>query len=188
VLAGGGSTRFGRDKLAEPYRGAPMLHHVVMRLAEVSSELIVVLAPEDAEPPMPDGVPVRFARDAAEGEGPLAGLAAGLARANVELAFVAGGDMPDLQTRVLLEMLRRMEPAVDAVALRDGERVRPLPILVRVGPASEAGAWLLGSGRRRLRDLVDELHATVVEEAAWRAIDPLGRTLFDVDEPADLDG
>ena len=73
VLAGGRSTRFGRDKLTEPYRGLPMLQHAVLRLGEVCSEVIVVLAPDAPEPPMPIGAPARFARDPAEGEGPLAG-------------------------------------------------------------------------------------------------------------------
>ncbi|MGH2635708.1 MAG: NTP transferase domain-containing protein, partial [Actinomycetota bacterium] len=106
VLAGGRSTRFGRDKLIEPYRGVPLLHHAVLRLGEVCVDVVVVLAPEAAEPPPPPGVPVRIVRDVAEGEGPLAGLAAALSAVATVVALVAGGDMPDLQTSVLLEMLR----------------------------------------------------------------------------------
>jgi molybdopterin-guanine dinucleotide biosynthesis protein A len=188
VLAGGGSTRFGRDKLVEPYEGVPMLHHAVLRLAEVCSELVVVIAPGAAEPPLPDGVPVRIARDPADDMGPLAGVAAGLAVVGTELAFVTGGDMPDVQTRVLLEMLRRAEPAdVEAVALEEGGGARPLPLLLRVAAASELAGRLLVSDRRRLRDLLAELRTATIAEPEWRAIDPRGRTLVDVDEPADLE-
>jgi molybdopterin-guanine dinucleotide biosynthesis protein A len=189
VLAGGRAKRFGRDKLAEPYRGAPLLDHAVLRLAQVCAEVVVVLPPGTAEPRWPGGVPVRVARDPVEGEGPLVGLAAGLALVDAGLALAIGGDMPDAQVRVLLEMLRRAGPPdVEAVVLQDGDRPRPLPLLVRVAPAAAAADLLLGSGRRRLRDLLAELRrVVVVPEADWRAIDPAARTLVDVDEPSDLE-
>jgi molybdopterin-guanine dinucleotide biosynthesis protein A len=165
-----------------------MLHHPVLRLAEVCSELVVVISPGAPEPRLPDGLPVRVARDRSEGEGPLVGLAAGLAAVETELALVLGGDMPDVQVRVLLEMLRRAEPtSVEAVALEVGGEPRPLPLALRVDPASPAAGRLVGSGRRRLRDLLAELRVIVVAEAEWRAIDPGARSLVDVDEPSDLD-
>ena len=36
VLAGGASTRFGRDKLAEPVDGRPLLHHAAEAVAAVA--------------------------------------------------------------------------------------------------------------------------------------------------------
>jgi len=147
----------------------------------------VVLAPEQPEPALPIGVPARFVRDAREGDGPLAGLSRGLEAAATERAFVAGGDMPDLSTAVLLEMLRVAgEAAVDAVALQDGDRLRPLPSLVSVVPAREAAHALLHAGERSLRSLLDGLRIAVIDEPTWTALDPTRGTLFDVDEPADL--
>jgi molybdenum cofactor guanylyltransferase len=187
VLAGGRSTRFGRDKLTEPYRGLPMLQHAVLRLGEVCSEVIVVLAPDAPEPPMPIGAPARFVRDPTEGEGPLAGVHAGLLAVATELALVTGGDMPDLQTRVLLEMLQVAgEAGVEAVALQDGEGFRPLPSVVRTARAVEVAHALLHDGRRALRDLLDALRLAVIDERTWVALDPERRTLFDVDTPSDL--
>jgi len=189
VLAGGRSTRFGRDKLAEPFRGMPMLQHAVLRLGEVCSEVIVVLAPEAAEPSMPIGAAIRFVRDPREGEGPLAGAHAGLLAVGTELALLTGGDMPDLQTRVLLEMLRVAADAdVDAVALQDGRRFRPLPSVLRTSRATDAAHALLHEGRRALWDLLDGLRLAVIDEGTWSALDPERRTLFDVDTPSDLDG
>lgn len=179
--------RFGRDKLAETYRGAPLLHHAVLRLAEVCGDLVVVLAPDAAEPSMPIGVPARFVRDPTEGEGPLAGAHAGLGAVRAELALLAGGDMPDLQTRVLLEMLQVADSApVEAVALRDGDRVRPLPCIVRTHRAADVSHALLHDGRRALVDLLNALRLAVVDEPTWRSLDADGRTLFDVDVPSDL--
>ena len=187
VLAGGSSSRFGRDKLAEPYRGMPLLHHAVLRLAEACGDVVVVLGPDGPEPAMPPGALVRFARDPEVAQGPLAGLYAGLLAVGTDHALVAGGDMPELRTPVLLEMLRvAAEAPVDVVTLHDGARFRPLPCVVRRGSAVETAHALLHSGTRRLRDLFDALPNAVIDEDTWLSLDPERRTLFDVDEPADL--
>lgn len=186
MLAGGGSVRFGRDKLAEPYQGSPLLHHAVLRLAEICDEVVVVLAPGAETVGLPPGVRATF--DPTSGEGPLAGLQAGLlAAATADLVIVAGGDMPDLRTPVLREMLRVAEEArVDAVALADGDRFRPLPCVLRPPAAADAAHSLLHAGRRRLRDVLSSLHTAIIDEPTWTALDPDRRTLFDIDEPGDL--
>jgi molybdenum cofactor guanylyltransferase len=187
VLAGGRSTRFGSDKLAAIVGGIPLLHHPILRLAEMCREVVVVLAADAAEPALPMGAPSRVVRDAVEGEGPLAGVVAGLGACGTEWAVIAGGDMPDLRTSVLLEMLTVAgEAGADAVTLQDGDRSRPLPIVVRVPPAREAAHALLHAGERRLRALPDALRTAVVDERTWLALDPGRMTLHDVDEPGDL--
>jgi molybdopterin-guanine dinucleotide biosynthesis protein A len=188
VLAGGRSTRFGSDKLVATLDGIPLLHHPVLRLAEVCREVLVVVAPGSEDPALPLAVPVRVVRDATEGEGPLAGVLAGLTETVTDWALVAGGDMPDLRTAVLLEMLRVAgESGVDAVALQDGDRLRPLPLVLRSAPAREAAHALLHSGERRLRALPEALRTAVIDEATWVGLDPERATLRDVDEPDDLD-
>ena len=189
VLAGGRSTRFGSvDKLAAMHIGMPLLHHPVLRLAEITGDVVVVLAPGTGEPTFPPGTPVRFTRDAREGEGPLAGALAGLGVVDRELAVLTGGDMPDLSTAVVLEMLRvAEEAAVAAVALEDGDRFRPLPIVVRVATARDLGHTLLHDGERSLRTWLQAMRVAMVDEKTWTTLDPERRTLRDVDEPADLE-
>jgi molybdopterin-guanine dinucleotide biosynthesis protein A len=188
VLAGGASRRFGGDKLTANLGGRPLLHHAIERLLEVCDEVVVVLPPAGDEPAVPAG-PVVFTRDEAEHEGPLAGLAAGLAVVRTERAVVAGGDMPGLEPDVVRELLRASEEtgAVAAV-LSDGGDGRPLPCVIRNEPALRAARRLLAAGRRRLRDLQAEVSTVVVDEATWTALDPERRTLVDVDEPSDLGG
>jgi molybdenum cofactor guanylyltransferase len=188
VLAGGRSRRFGRDKLAEEYRGRPLLQHPVSRLLEVCGRVVVVLSPDGPEPPMPAGAPVEFARDATEGEGPLRGLSAGLEVADADWIVLTGGDMPDLQPAVLREMLRAgLETGVVAVSLSDGGKERPLPCVLRSVPAAEAVGALLQTGRRSLRDLLAAVATVVIDEPTWTALDPERRTLADVDEPGDVE-
>jgi molybdenum cofactor guanylyltransferase len=187
VLAGGASRRFGSDKLAVDLGGRPLLHRAIERLLEVCDEVVVVLSPDGVEPSVPVG-PVTFARDETAHDGPLAGVAAGLAAVASELAVVVGGDMPSLQPDVVKELFRTIEETGTVLAvLSDAGDGRPLPCVVRREPALAAARRLLAAGRRRLRDLQAEVPTVVVEESIWTAIDPERRTLEDVDEPADLD-
>jgi molybdenum cofactor guanylyltransferase len=188
VLAGGRSTRFGSDKLGVLVEGIPLLHHPILRLAEVCCEVLVVLAPDAEEPATPLGVPVRLVRDASEGQGPLAGVLAGLSEVGTDWALVAGGDMPTLQTSVLVEMLRvGAQAGVDAVVLQDGDRSRPLPLVLRSLPAREAAHALLHAGERRLGALPEALRTAAIDEPTWVGLDPQRATLRDVDEPLDLE-
>jgi len=188
VLAGGRSARFGGDKLSSSYHGMPLLHHAILRLAECCDEVVVVIGASAPEPSLPDGVALRVDRDPTEDEGPLVGLSVALNGAATGWALIVGGDMPDLVPGVLLEMLRRAAGSdASGVALEDAGRMRPLPIVVRVGPARLAVSSLLREGERRLRALLRAVPFVGVDEPIWRALDPGRRTLFDVDEPGDLD-
>jgi molybdopterin-guanine dinucleotide biosynthesis protein A len=96
--------------------------------------------------------------------------------------------MPSLSIPVLLEMLRvASEAPVDAVALREGDRVRPLPVVVRVDVARDVAHALLHDGERSLRRWLQAVRVAVVDEATWTALDPERGTVLDVDEPSDLD-
>ena len=96
--------------------------------------------------------------------------------------------MPELEPAVLRLMLAAADDvSVEAVVLQDGDDARPLPMVVRTRRAAEMTHSLLQAGRRSLRELSRALRTTVVEEAAWTALDRGRRTLLDVDEPADLE-
>jgi molybdopterin-guanine dinucleotide biosynthesis protein A len=184
VLAGGRSSRFGRDKLAEPVGGRTLLEHAVEAVRSSVHEVIVVVAP-DATPAIPSDVHV--ARDPAPFEGPLAGLMAGLGEAREGIALVTAGDMPELQAPVVEALLRALDVrGVEAAVLEDAGLPRPLPMAVARDPAMRETQRLLGTGERRLRALVDALATTVIDEATWRALDPDGRSLRDIDTPDDL--
>jgi molybdopterin-guanine dinucleotide biosynthesis protein A len=186
VLAGGRSARFGRDKLAEPIDGRPMLEHAIDAVRAVASDLVVVVAPGD-ERPIPEGV--RRIDDETPFQGPLAGLATGLAAMppEVERVIVVGGDMPTLVPAVLerlLDALLGHETSI--LADPDEPDVRPLPLAVRRRAAQVAAVRLLAGGERRLRALLTELDPCVVPASAWQADDPRGETLRDVDTKGDL--
>jgi len=184
VIAGGRSSRFGRDKLAERIDGRILLDSAIDGVTPASTEILVVAAP-DAAPDLPAGA--RLVHDPVAFEGPLAGVAAGLRAAHESIVLVVGGDMPTLVGAVVDSMLAALDtPGVEAVVLEHEGRARPLPIALRRDPALEAADVLLADGERRLRALIDTLETTVIPEPTWRALDPYGMTVRDIDTPADL--
>ena len=184
VLAGGRSSRFGRDKLLEPVDGRPLLHHAIEAVRPFASEILVVTRPDGA-PPLPDGV--TLVHDAVAFEGPLAGLIAGLAAARSPIVVVVGGDMPTLSVAVLGAMVAMLAASDDgALVLEHDGRARPLPMVLRREPGLAAAERLFLAGERRLRAVAEELSTAILPEIAWRAIDPEGGTLRDVDAESDL--
>ncbi len=194
VLAGGRSSRFGSDKLAASLPdGRTLLDAAVAGVAAVASDIVVVLAPGDVRSmaeAAPGGGAVRIARDPEAFGGPLVGLLAGLEIVDQPLAIVSGGDMPRLSPDVLGLLLRTLasaDAAFGAVVLERRGRLEPLPAALRVGLATDVARILVADGERRLRSLFERLPTRVIDEAAWRPLDPDGATLADVDEAADLE-
>ncbi len=190
LLAGGRSSRFGRDKLLVDLDGRPLVQHAAEAVAGLVSELLVVVPPIGEPPPLPaafGATPMRVIRDPEPFGGPLVALLAALERAREPVALVAAGDMPWLVPevlRALLVALERGDP--DAATLVQRSTRRPLPMAVRVGVATTAARAAIGDGERSLVALLRGLRVVDLAEADWRPLDPEARTLGDVDRPGDL--
>jgi molybdenum cofactor guanylyltransferase len=194
VLAGGRSTRFGGDKLAALVAGRPLLHRAIHAVAEVADEVVVVLAPDAPVPVLPKrlGPPIVIARDLVAGRGPLAGLAAGLAVARHPRALLVAGDQPFVRVAVLRALLDELgDPGAerdgpDVVALADGGSLWPFPVALGVAALRPASSDALTGRDLRLFTLFARLRVARVPEARWRALDPGGDSLRDVDTRNDL--
>jgi molybdopterin-guanine dinucleotide biosynthesis protein A len=137
-----------------------------------------------------DRARIRLVPDEAPFGGPLAAVDGALRSVDTELAIVVGGDMPRLVPAVLDAMLARLADAadIDAVVLRgDATRLEVLPVALRVGPATAGTTAALRSGERSLVRFLDRLRCAELPASEWRALDPEGRTVLDVDIPGDLD-
>jgi molybdopterin-guanine dinucleotide biosynthesis protein A len=192
ILAGGTSRRFGADKLAARLGdGRSVLTHAAEAAAAVADELVIVVA---QGAPWPPDLPAaaRVVHDPEPDAGPLLGLAAGLDAITDGLALVIGGDMPVLEVGVLRLLIAAVatDPAMDAARLEfeDAPWASVLPCVVRREAARRACREAIASGDRRLRGALERLATATVPAAAWRALDPSGRTLIDIDRPADLAG
>ena len=201
VLAGGRSTRFGGPKLGVEIQGQPLLERAIEMVASVADAVIVAGAavPAAASLDRVGGVAIRSVLDEEAFAGPLAAIAGALRGVTTGHAIVVGGDMPALVPAVLQAMLDRLasNDTIDAVLLAaplpdvGGEPTEPprrqvLPLAIDVAVVSAAALAALGAGDRSLVRLLDRLRVHEIPVAEWLALDPGGRTLLDVDRPADV--
>lgn len=189
VLAGGRSTRFGRDKLAEPVGGVPLFQYALDAVSTVATE--IVIAGGAAPGSTTAAVPIATVPDPQPDGGPLVGVLAGLEAAHEPTTLVVGGDMPRLAGAVLALLIRTLEAAepdeVDGCVLAYRGRIQPLPIVVRTGAATVAAQRGLGRGSRSLYAWLDGLRIEAIPEPEWRSLDPAADTLLDIDQASDLE-
>jgi molybdopterin-guanine dinucleotide biosynthesis protein A len=181
ILAGGRATRLGGiDKRELVIEGATIFERQVEVLAPRVSEVIVSSARELAG--------YRTVRDAIEGAGPLAGMAAGLAVARTAWLLVVAGDMPYLTGAVIDLIVARITEDCDAVGIRIGEFPEPLLCALRCATCAPVVERRIAAGQRKASRLLTDgdLRVCWIEEPALRAIDPELRALFNVNAPEDL--
>jgi CTP:molybdopterin cytidylyltransferase MocA len=157
VLAGGEGRRFGGDKLAASYRGSTVLDAL---LAELAADWLVVCV----GPGRPTARSVLWTREDPPGGGPVAGVAAGVARvpADVGLVAVLAGDQPRAASAAarLVTHLTGASASIDAVVATDGTGRRN-PLLSAFRRSSLLAALPASPADRAARSLFDGL---VVDE------------------------
>ena len=190
ILAGGASSRLGRDKAREPVGGVPMLIRVTNALHAVCSRTIVVGQPEGRRDLVLDPAATWVPDEFPGGRGPLAGLHAGLSAANTDFVIAVGCDMPFLNALLLSKLADiALEPAFDrdAVLPRIGGLLQPLHAIYRRSATMGQAADLLRQLERPgLRDLVGRLQARYVLDDEAVAIDAGLRSFWSVNDEDDL--
>jgi len=176
VLCGGHSRRMGRDKAWLPFGETTLLEHVMGRVAPRVDECVVVARGGQRVPGAFDVV-----RDPPGGEGPLAGIVAGLAHVRAERVFVTACDAP-LLVPAVIDRLFALSADVDVVVPRVGRHHMVLTAVYARSllPSAEA---LLAAGRLRPFYLLEHARTHIVGEDDLRDIDPDLDSLRDCDTP-----
>ena len=161
-----------------------MLQRVVRLVSTVAGPIVVVAAPGQELPALPEAVVV--ARDPLRGRGPLQGLAAGLAAlpAEVELAYATATDVPFLQPAWIDRLVGLIGDHDLAIPRCDGF-LHPLAALYRRATVLPACESLLQSGRLRPTFLIDVLRARIVTSDELKCEDPELLTLRNLNTPGD---
>jgi molybdopterin-guanine dinucleotide biosynthesis protein A len=149
VLAGGQGSRMGGvDKGLQPFRGKPMVQHVIERLAPQVDELLVNA---NRNPDAYARFGHRVIADEIEGfAGPLAGFERGLAHAGCELVVTAPCDSPFLPLD-LVARLREALIAANAELAVARPAIQPHPVFSLMRPSVHARLReFLASGQRKI--------------------------------------
>jgi molybdenum cofactor guanylyltransferase len=101
-----------------------------------------------------------------------------------ELAIVVACDMPFLDV-TLLRWLIDQAAGYDAVVPRTGDEYEPLHAIYR-RTCTNPIVRRLQQGDRRVISFFADVQLRPIEEAAWRVIDPAGRSLVNLNTPGEL--
>lgn len=121
ILAGGRSTRLGRDKAFLQVNGRPLIEQIVDKVAQLSDEVIIVANDLDAY----DQFEALVVADVYPGRAALGGIFSGLKAATKRHALVVACDMPFLSLS-LLRYMRGLVPGYDVVIPRVGKLTEAL--------------------------------------------------------------
>ena len=169
VLAGGASSRMGRPKAELAYGGGTLLEFQAKRLSETFEEVVAVVK----EIPAFEVGPARVVLDRSSEHAAIHGLARALEEARDRI-FVLAVDLPAMTPAVARRIAERAvaSPAL-AVVPRANGRLQPLAAVWRKAALAEIQRREV-AGQRSLRDLAAAVGAEILEEPAWKDVDPAG--------------
>jgi molybdopterin-guanine dinucleotide biosynthesis protein A len=174
VLAGGNSSRMGRDKALLEWDSHPLIERIAREVEAVTGNIALI------------GVPDRYTAlgiecfpDLRPGLGPLAGIEAALMSGRGDLNLIVACDMPLLESAWLRDLLHTANQtnARCVVSLDSTGNLHPLCAVYRTD-CLPVVQHALDENRLKLRDLVRELDAVTVE---------IGRPILNVNTPQDWD-
>jgi molybdopterin-guanine dinucleotide biosynthesis protein A len=187
VLAGGGSTRFGRDKALVEIDGKPMITRMCELLAGVTCEVRVVAAPGKYA-----SLGIESVADRWPGEGPLGGIITALQQSAADEAqrewnLMVSCDMPFLTREWMAFLVRRAtESAAQVVLPRSQHGLEPLCACYKTN-ASGALRVTFEGGVRKVTQALQEVKTEVLDEAEWKRFDSAGRLFWNMNTAADYE-
>ena len=171
ILAGGRSSRMGREKALLPVGDQRLIELVIQRVRPAVERLIIIGGAHNA-PPLHALPADAVLLDLKPDHGPLMGVYTGLMHTQTRLNLFVPCDMPWIDARLVERLLRACRGDVEAVAsLHPPEKVQPFPLICHVRACRAIGA-LLDQGARSLQSLWSRQRTGLVrieEPDLWRS-------------------
>jgi molybdopterin-guanine dinucleotide biosynthesis protein A len=184
ILAGGKSSRLGRNKALQIIGGKTLIQWVVDRLATLSTEIIIATA--RGEPiPCSSTARIRTVADTHPGRGPLAGIYSGLVASSGSRAIVVGCDTPFLNVS-LLQYMSQICSTCGLVIPRIEGKVEPLCAVYSKDCVAPIGQ-LLKQNELKIIELFRMVTVRYIEEDEIDSFDPEHLSFFNINSQADLD-
>lgn len=187
VLAGGKSTRFGRDKALVEFGGQSMLERMVGMILHATKKVRIVGPPEEyAE------FGIEIIEDRWPGEGPLGGIITALedAAANGEGSrwnLMVSCDMPFMTGDWLKFLAKRASKSRAQVVLpHSATGPEPLCACYRTDATSALRA-AFETGMRKITDALKHVSTEVLDETDWKRFDSAGRLFWNMNTAEDYE-
>jgi len=190
ILAGGASTRLGRDKALIPLGGKPLITHVLERVSQVVDDIAIVTRHGSREDPYRDLLSPRVLvlRDALKVRSPLVGIVTGLETLRCDYAAILACDTPFASPGVLDRLFEEARGHDAAIPRWPNGMLEPLFSVYRVPAASAQAGVALRLGGRRPRDMIERLgEVAYIPTESLRDLDPELLSFFNINTPSDLE-
>ena len=186
-MAGGGSTRFGRDKALAEFNGKTMLERTVELLRRVTEEAAVVAAEGKYAV-----AGARAVADRWPGEGPLGGIVTALldaasCGAKPEWTLIVSCDMPFLTEEWLRFLTQRAAKSqAEVLAANSARGPEPLCACWKVAAATRLEKEFL-SGTRKITQAMQAIRTEMLDEQVWTRFDNAGRLFRNMNTAEDYE-
>ena len=177
LLAGGKSSRMGRNKALLVAGGVPLIQRVADALSAVAGRVTVIAnLPEDYRFL---GLPILG--DAVRDAGPLGGIYTALCAAQSEACFVLACDLP-LVRPALLRLLGQEALGADAAVPRTEDGDHPLCAVYDRAGLAQAEAKI-SAGDYKVTRFLERIRTRWVGAETWSKADPEGLSFVNVNTP-----
>ncbi len=180
ILAGGKSSRFGKNKALATFKERPLIEYPATTLADIFDDLLLVTnTPEEycfLDWPM--------VADVYQDSGPLAGIHAALRATSRPKIFVCGCDMPFLDKKLIAHLCTSAQK-YDAAIPRTANGLEPLHAVYskKLLPAIEE---YLEKGLRKVHQFLAEANTREVSEDEILTVTGSLNSFLNVNTPEDL--
>jgi molybdenum cofactor guanylyltransferase len=185
ILAGGKSSRLGRNKLLEKLGNVSLLERVVASLKSFNSEIIVVVARDSNLPQLTNYSALRIEEDIYPGKGSLGGVYTGITLSKTFYNLVVACDMPFLNVGLLGYMLGLADNC-DVVIPRTNEGIlEPLHAVYSrncLGPID----FLIKQNRLSILELFPMVKVRYVDDCQIGRFDRDNLSFFNINTEAEL--
>ncbi|MFC1905807.1 molybdenum cofactor guanylyltransferase, partial [Chloroflexota bacterium] len=184
VLAGGKSSRLGREKALERIGGRRLIETVVDTLGSLSHEVLVVTSKEQFETIASINLKAKTVTDIYPDKAAFGGIYTGLINARTYYGLVVACDMPFLN-RILLSYLVQIAPGFDIVIPRVGNKIEPLHAVYSKNCLTTIKK-LLDENILQMLQLLDLVKTRYVDDDEVDRYDSGRRSFFNINTQNDL--
>lgn len=179
ILAGGKSKRMGSPKHLLPASGGTMIDHIVNRLGDSFSEVLVA-----GRGLKLDRADARAIEDVNLKRTPLVGILSGLIESKNPNVFVIGCDMPFVKPELIQCLMVHCRSATDVVIPVIRGYYEPLCAVYSVNNADSIRQYL-DSGCSKVTGFYKSVQVTEVLESDIRKVDPALESFINLNTPHD---
>jgi len=181
ILAGGKSTRMGKDKALTFLRGRYLLEIVVERVYFTFDKVLIATPSPEKYRFIKKGAKVKIVKDIFPEKGPLGGIYTGLIHSKDEYNFICGCDMPFLNKK-LIEKMAEMACGFDVVTPEVEGFFEPLHSIYSKR-CIEPVLRNLRRGKLKIKSFFPQVRFKYIPEKIIRKYDPELFSFFNLNTP-----